>query len=139
MKIQAYQSDINVVGPCALCGQIVSVNKHETVYRLEGMGGLACAQCAEKNEANLVRSSDTTEEVRLVVKLNNAVAAGPCAICGELTDPARGPELFLEGSWQAVCWPCGNTHAPSLVALLRLSQAAQAYASPTEARVEASR
>src|SRR3712207_1975611 len=100
MRIQMYESEMAMVGPCALCSQLVRVKEHDTVYRLDGMGGMVCGDCAAKEiaeeQAQVVQSADTTEGVPLIIKENNALTTGPCAICGETTEPSIGPELFLE-------------------------------------------
>lgn len=54
----------------------------------------------------------------IVIKFNNTASNDPCAICGNRTDPAVGPELFLEGTWALVCRDCGKARAPELVACL---------------------
>ncbi len=55
----------------------------------------------------------------LAIKLNNAATNDPCALCGNRTDPAVGPELFIDGTWELVCHPCGRRYAPALVKLLQ--------------------
>lgn len=50
----------------------------------------------------------------IVIKWNNAAVNGPCAICGERTDPPVGPWLFLEGTWCDVCDNCARQHNPAL-------------------------
>lgn len=59
---------------------------------------------------------------KLAIKMNNVATNDPCAICGERTDPALGPELFLADNWKLVCWECGYKYAPELVAILRFIQ-----------------
>lgn len=54
----------------------------------------------------------------LVIKYNNAATNDPCGICGARTDPACGPEIFVEGTWATVCWPCQKKHAPGLAATI---------------------
>ena len=56
---------------------------------------------------------------QLAIKINNVATNDPCAICGDRTDPAIGPDLFLADSWQLVCWKCGKKYAPGLVAMLQ--------------------
>ena len=58
------------------------------------------------------------EKVTLAIKLNNTASNDPCALCGTRTDPDVGPELFLDGTWELVCYECGKQHAPQLVNLL---------------------
>lgn len=56
--------------------------------------------------------------MRLAIKFNNAATNDPCAICGIRTDPEVGPELFLDGTFELVCYDCGRTHSPELVAAI---------------------
>jgi len=58
------------------------------------------------------------EAPRLAIKLNNCASNDPCAICGDRTDPEVGPELFLKGTWELVCYECGGEYAPELVDML---------------------
>jgi hypothetical protein len=55
-----------------------------------------------------------SEKAALVIKNNNTASNDPCALCGDRTDPAVGPELFVEGTWELVCNPCAFYHAPEL-------------------------
>ena len=59
----------------------------------------------------------------LVIKYNNSATNDPCGICGDRTDPACGPEIFVEGTWATVCWPCQKKHAPGLVATIEVIRA----------------
>ncbi len=59
----------------------------------------------------------------LVIKSNNAGTNDPCAVCGRRTDPCVGPELFLEGTSELVCYDCGDRYAPALMHELRVAQA----------------
>lgn len=54
----------------------------------------------------------------ICIKYNNVATNDPCAICGERTDPAVGPELFLDGTASLVCRPCGQQYEPELVTTL---------------------
>ena len=131
MKIQAFESEMAMVGPCAVCGELVRVKEHEIIHRLEGMGGMVCAACVAKNQpepAPEAAATDAEEEAQVVIKHNEAVAAGPCGICGTTTNPALGPQFFLGDTAHLVCEECGDQYAPELSALLRLGRAAQSYA-----------
>jgi len=55
---------------------------------------------------------------QLAIYDNNCATNDPCAICGQRTDPEVGPELFLAGTWQLVCYDCGRHYAPELMAQL---------------------
>ena len=46
----------------------------------------------------------------LSIRLNNSVMNDPCALCGELTKPQVGAEVFLGDA--LVCHRCGEKHAP---------------------------
>jgi hypothetical protein len=54
----------------------------------------------------------------LVIKHSNVSCAEACALCGERADVPVGPALFVEGTYEAVCRPCGIKHAPPLVGVL---------------------
>jgi hypothetical protein len=54
----------------------------------------------------------------LAIKRNNCASNDPCAICGDRTEPDVGPELFLEGTWELICYECGGEYAPELVDML---------------------
>lgn len=136
MKMTKYESEMAMVGPCALCGQLVRVKEHDTLYRLEGMGGMVCAQCAAEHEAEAAPPAAgpaPAGEPRLVIGLNSEVASSPCAVCGHSVNLAAGPELLLSDGWRAVCLGCAESRAPELVALLKLSRAAQDFAARTGA------
>ena len=65
------------------------------------------------------------EAPRLAVKLNNCASNDPCAICNDRTDPEVGPELFLDGTWELVCYRCGGEYAPHLVDILLFTRDAK--------------
>lgn len=54
------------------------------------------------------------------VKWNNSATNDPCAICGARTDPAVGPEVFVEGTWALVCEECARKAAPAEAAIVRV-------------------
>jgi len=58
------------------------------------------------------------DQRHFAIQMNNVAVNGRCPMCGERTDPSIGPELFLAGSWQEVCWTCGHKHAPELMWML---------------------
>jgi hypothetical protein len=55
---------------------------------------------------------------RLAIQVSDCGDDVKCAVCGNEDARLVGPELFEEGSGDAVCWPCGYDIAPDLVALL---------------------
>ena len=63
------------------------------------------------------------ENVKLAIKENNCATNDPCAVCGNRTDPRCGPELFLAGTWELVCYQCGEKYDPILMVGLRAAQA----------------
>ncbi len=56
--------------------------------------------------------------ITLAIKMNGDTAFEPCAICSGLTPMEFGPELFVEGTQEPVCWECGRAHALELVWML---------------------
>jgi len=58
-----------------------------------------------------------SEIIHLALKYNNLASNDACPICGGRTDPAVGPEVFLDATWSPVCDPCAYKHAPDLAAL----------------------
>jgi hypothetical protein len=79
---------------------------------------------AERREMTSPKSGPETRKtkrcaVELEIKLNNAATNDPCALCGRRTDPECGPELFLGGTWELVCYECGAEHTPDLVECLK--------------------
>jgi transcription elongation factor Elf1 len=54
----------------------------------------------------------------IVVKWNNAAGIDPCVVCGQRTRTEVGPELFLEGTYLAVCHDCGRKYAPGVTLLV---------------------
>jgi len=61
----------------------------------------------------------TDNKPQLAIYDNNCATNDPCAICGQRTDPEVGPELFLAGTWQLVCYDCGRQYDPELMAQLQ--------------------
>ena len=61
-----------------------------------------------------------SRKVDLVIKYNNCVTNDPCGICGARTDPVDGPDVFVEGTWSPVCWPCVKKHNPALAAMMQV-------------------
>ncbi|HKF93110.1 MAG TPA: hypothetical protein VKB96_00615 [Gammaproteobacteria bacterium] len=55
---------------------------------------------------------------RLAPQFNEGVINGPCALCGGRTNPERGPELFLMGTFAPVCYECGRQYEPQLMDML---------------------
>jgi hypothetical protein len=69
------------------------------------------------------------------------VLSTPCEICSaETTQDPLGPNLALQGVlYQPVCDACGKSHAPELMALVKLGRAAwqyETYDPETEANPE---
>lgn len=62
----------------------------------------------------------------LVIRLNTALTNDPCALCGQPTDPT-GIDLYLADKPALVCNACGLFHAPALVRLLDLANAANMF------------
>ncbi|GAB4259143.1 MAG: hypothetical protein Kow0092_07160 [Deferrisomatales bacterium] len=58
---------------------------------------------------------------RLVLKQNDRMSKGVCALCGFETKLSAGPELFVEGSWDPVCLACARRREPALAALVTLA------------------
>jgi hypothetical protein len=54
----------------------------------------------------------------LIIKLNKNINPNDCPLCGEITNPNIGAELFLAGSETIVCLDCAMKHAPILACLL---------------------
>ena len=63
----------------------------------------------------------------LAIKMNDLIAAEPCPLCGQMTNPNIGPELTLACNMLVVCHDCGRDHAPALVALLELAWVAEDF------------
>lgn len=68
-----------------------------------------------------------SKQVNLAIKLNNYSTSEPCVLCNTETEVHSGPELFLIDGYKVVCRSCGRCHAPVLVSLLDLAQAAKSY------------
>ena len=56
--------------------------------------------------------------MHISIKLSDAALNDPCAICGGRNDHEPGPEPFLDGTWDPVCWRCADECAPELVQCL---------------------
>ena len=61
----------------------------------------------------------------MAIKNTDLTSVTKCGICGRDTADSSGPQLFLSDREAAVCHGCGQKHAPSLAALLRLAQVAR--------------
>src|SRR5262245_27754749 len=48
-----------------------------------------------------------------------------CALCGQRTLLAEGPQLYVADRPEAVCRECGKQHAPALLSLLDLANTAR--------------
>lgn len=71
-----------------------------------------------KIERGTKRRERRMDKTSFAIKMNNCGANGQCPICGGRTEPKEGPELFLDESWQEVCWDCGRRFVPELVVAL---------------------
>jgi hypothetical protein len=64
--------------------------------------------------------------VAMAIKLTPRSVTEKCGLCGrEAAASADGPRLYLADRETAVCQGCGQKHAPSLAALVRLAQVAR--------------
>ena len=61
------------------------------------------------------RYAATIDGNALAIRMNNAAVNGVCPVCGDRTDPTCGPELFVRGTFQEVCHPCGERLNPALM------------------------
>jgi hypothetical protein len=52
--------------------------------------------------------------MNLVIKLNNTASRCACGVCGGGIDPAVGPQIVIEGTWEIVCDDCARRHDPIL-------------------------
>lgn len=57
---------------------------------------------------------------RICLKFSNAGIRNDCGICGCFNCTEIGLELFVEGTWQAVCDECGKRYAPELIEARRI-------------------
>ena len=61
--------------------------------------------------------SYTAKRPQLVMKDNNTSGKDPCALCGRWEEAPVGPAIFVEGTWNIVCYDCALDIAPQLVEL----------------------
>jgi hypothetical protein len=71
---------------------------------------------------------------QLALKFNNADCKEPCALCGRLTHPQVGWEVFLRDSFDPVCDDCARHHAPGLIEARHAANQAWAQEEEREAR-----
>lgn len=87
----------------------------------EGMGHLSL--CMQKFEDGIIESADPAarETPRVVIAWSGGRREAPCAICGSPYNSVDvGPELYMEGTNDAVCDACGMHHAPALMQFVHL-------------------
>lgn len=65
-------------------------------------------------------SNSMIEPGMFAIKYTNQQVAGPCAVCGGVTEPSANIAIFLANSFDPVCDQCGITHAPTLAALVTM-------------------
>lgn len=53
----------------------------------------------------------------LIIKLNENPFPGDCPLCGGITNPKIGAELFLADTETIVCIECASKHSPILACL----------------------
>jgi hypothetical protein len=61
----------------------------------------------------------------LVMQFERESTNYPCGLCGEGTCAETGPRLAMAATLVPVCRECGKKHAPPLLALINLAEAAQ--------------
>jgi hypothetical protein len=64
------------------------------------------------------RTSHERARYAFDIRYNNAATNDPCAICGKRADPECGPELFLYGTLEFVCYWCGKKYDQELLEVL---------------------
>lgn len=62
----------------------------------------------------------------LIIKLNDYPLGNECPLCGQLTNPNIGAELFTADTDEIVCLDCGMKHAPILSCLITFADFARA-------------
>lgn len=65
--------------------------------------------------------------MELAIQINRSAEETSCTSCGDAFIPHRGPALFDRESRRPVCRDCGQSHAPNLVRLLELGDAARRF------------
>lgn len=63
----------------------------------------------------------------IVIKYDVVPSDGPCGICGEYTKNQPGPGLYVEGSWEPVCYECAVTNCRALMRLLERDECRKAF------------
>ncbi len=63
----------------------------------------------------------------LIIKLNTNPLQGDCPLCGELTNPNIGAEIFLADTDSIVCVGCAGKHAPVLACLITFNDLARQF------------
>lgn len=66
-------------------------------------------------------SNSALEPGMFAIKYNNQRVSGPCAVCGNTTDPSTtGVGIYLANSFDPVCDRCGMTYVPTLATLVAM-------------------
>jgi len=92
------------------------------IKEVEGMTGTELADWIKRQRETMITAKD------LAIRPCNVAVNGTCPVCGERTDPACGPELFVRGTFDAVCHECGERLNPALMRNLnRLAALANDY------------
>lgn len=63
----------------------------------------------------------------LIIKLNENPHPNDCPMCGEITNPNVGAEIFLAETESVVCLECASKHAPILAGLLTFADLARLF------------
>lgn len=73
-------------------------------------------------------------KINLIIKINSNPLPNDCPLCGKLTNPNIGAEIFLAETDSIVCIECAAKHAPILACLISfndLSRQFQSLDNPT--------
>src|SRR6185437_13610318 len=81
------------------------------------------AQSAPSNDEDRFQPR-LTSMTQLLLQCKAEATNEPCGLCGQPATPAAGTQLVLAHTTAPVCQDCGRIHAPSLVALVNLADAA---------------
>lgn len=68
-----------------------------------------------------------SKTANLIIKLNQNPIPNDCPLCGQLTNPNIGAELFLADSDQIVCFDCGGNFSPVLACLITFANIARDF------------
>lgn len=79
-----------------------------------------------EKETSKTGVSEEIQLTDLVIRVNTVLTNDPCALCSQPSDPT-GIDLYLADRLALVCHTCGLFHAPALVRLLNLANAANMF------------